>query len=222
MASTSMLAVTGTRPRDHWLWRPEWTPDRTCLYWYLTFHRDDVAAAVESSALRLVRETDWLDAVPLEWCHVTVTDVGFTDELQPTDADNVTAAVSRALADEGCLRLTFGPEPTLNSAVALPAGPLDPLRTLRTGVRRATSVTLGARHADFHRHLYWPHLSLGYVNRSVDPEVASRFMASLPTSTTHLDVHALTLAAVTRRDHHYQWQVWDQVDLVGDPVRPRH
>ena len=75
MASTSVLAVTAASPRDHWAWRPEWTPDRTCLYWYLTFRREDIGAAIDESMLQLVRDTAWLDAVPLEWCHVTVADV---------------------------------------------------------------------------------------------------------------------------------------------------
>jgi hypothetical protein len=212
MASTSMLATTA-RPRDHWVWRPEWTPDRTCLYWYLTFRRDEVVAALDESALRRVRETGWLDAVPLEWCHVTVTDVGFTDELEPSDADRVAAAVARTLEDEARLRLSLGPAVMLNSAVALPTGPLDRLRTLRARVRGATSAVLGARHADVHRHLYWPHLSLGYVNQAVDARTVPRLMGELPPSGGHVDVDALTLAAVTRRDHRYQWQVRGRVEL---------
>lgn len=222
MSSTSMPAARTVHPRVHWVWRPEWTPERTCLYWYLTFRRDDLAAAIDEPSLRLVRETPWLDAVPLEWCHVTVGDVGFVDELEPGDADRVAAAVSRALADEERLRLSLGPAPTLNSAVAVPAGPLDRLRALRAQVRDATSDTLGARHADVHRHLYWPHLSLGYVNEAVDADTASRFLAALPPLDMQVEVHALTLAAVTRRDHGYQWQVRGRVDLVGEPARVGH
>jgi hypothetical protein len=215
MASTSVLMATATRPSDHWVWRPEWTRDRTCLYWYLTFRREDIIAALDESALRRVRDTDWLDAVPLEWCHVTVADVGFTDELEPSDADTVTAAVSRALAGEERLRLGFGPAVTLKSAVAVPAGPLDRLRDIRRRVRGATSTALGARHADVHRHLFWPHLSLGYVNREVDADVACRFLDAMPPLDMQVDVDALTLAAVTRREHRYEWQVRGLVELVG-------
>ena len=32
--------------RRHWSWRPEWHRDRPCLYWYLTFDPDAVAAAI--------------------------------------------------------------------------------------------------------------------------------------------------------------------------------
>ena len=215
MASTSVLTATATRPSDHWAWRPEWTPDRTCLYWYLTFRFEDLTAAVDESTLRRVRDTDWLDAVPLEWCHVTVADVGFTDELAPSDVDTVTDAVSRALLGEDRLQLTFGPAVTLKSAVALPAGPLDRLRDIRGRVRRATSTALGARHADVHRHLFWPHLSLGYVNREVDADVASRFLDAMPPLDMQVDVDAVTLAAVTRREHRYEWQVQGLVELVG-------
>jgi len=219
MGSTSMTAATTAEPREHWVWRPEWTPDRTCLYWYLTFPEDEITGAVGDSVTRAVRTASWLDAVPPQWCHVTVADVGFTDELDPADVERVTAAVADAVAGEDRLPLTLGPVQTFSSAVVVTAGPLDRLRRVRSRVRRATSVALGPRHRDVHRNLFWPHLSLGYVGRAVDTPTARRFLRGLPPVDARVDVGALTLAAVTRRDRHYQWQVQAQVDLLGDADR---
>ena len=72
-----------------------------------------------------------------------------------------------------------------------------------------------------HRRLFWPHLSLGYVNREVDTASVDRFFSELPAS-AHLaghdagrvEVDAVTLVAVTRRERSYRWEVQARVDLV--------
>ena len=207
--------------RDHWVWRPDWTPERTCLYWYLTFRKDEIVDAVGDRVLETVRRTDWLDAVPPEWAHVTVADVGFTDVLRPSDDERVAAAVADAVAGEDRLRLTLGPVLTFSSAVVLSVGPLNRLRTVKRAVRRATSAVLGPRHTDVHRHVFWPHLSLGYVNEPVEASVAAGLLEDLPPVSADIRVDALTLAAVTRRNGQYQWEVQAQVDLLGDAARPR-
>ncbi|HET9829969.1 MAG TPA: 2'-5' RNA ligase family protein [Nocardioidaceae bacterium] len=219
MGSTSILAATAEELRDHWVWRPEWTTRRTCLYWYLTFGEDQITHAVGEETLRRVRGVGWLDAVPPAWCHVTVADVGFADELEPTDVERVTEAVADAVAGQDRLRLILGPAQTFPSALVLAVGPLDRLRAVKARVRRSTSAVLGARHTDVHRRLFWPHLSLGYVNRPVDARTAARLLDALPAVSARLDVAALTLAAVTRRDHSYRWRVQAQVDLLGNVTR---
>lgn len=221
-----MFAATSAELRDHWVWRPEWTVERTCLYWYHTFRRGQLVDALGKDLLRCVARTDWLDAVPPEWCHVTVSDVGFTDELSRSDVERVTSAVADAVAVEDHIRLTLGPVQTFASAVVLAVGPLDRLRAVKATVLRTTSAVLGPRHADVHR-LYWPHASLGYVNRPVDADTATHFRDALPPAAGRLDVEALTLAAVTRRNRRYEWEVQAQVHLPADVRsghlrRPRH
>jgi 2'-5' RNA ligase len=215
VGSTSMPATTAREMHDHWVWRPEWTSERTCLYWYLTFPEDQIAAAVGEPLLEEVRRTTWLDAIPPRWCHVTLTDIGFADELDVSEVRRVHEAVARSVSEEHGLPLVLGPVQAYRSALVLATGPLSGLRSVRTAVRRATSGALGARHADVHGHLFWPHLSLGYVNRCVDARTVDRFLAGLPHVNSRIDVGAVTLAAVTRRDRHYQWDVQGQVDLAG-------
>jgi 2'-5' RNA ligase len=215
VGSTSLTARTVTGLRDHWTWRPEWTQGRTCLYWYLTFGPDDIANAVDDDLLRTVRATRWLDPVPPPWCHVTVADVGFADTLDAGDVGRVVAAARDALPAEPSLPLVLGPVQPFASAIALAAGPLDRLRAIGTRVRAATSAALGDRHPDVRRGPFRPHVSLGYVNRTVDPATARRFLEGLPEVTARLEVDALRLAAVTRRGRGYRWQVEAQVDLSG-------
>lgn len=210
-----MPATAPQDMRDHWLWRPEWTPERTCLYWYLTFQEHEIASAVGEPALEEVRRAPWLDAIPPRWCHVTLTDIGFADELADSEVRRVHDAVARSVSREERIPLALGPVQTDRSALVLATGPLSRLRRIKTAVRRATSDVLGDRHADVHRHVFWPHVSLGYVNRSVDARTVGRLMGELPGMDSRIDVDALTLAAVTRRDRHYQWEVRARVELAA-------
>jgi 2'-5' RNA ligase len=213
VGTTSLLATTTSDLRDHWeTWRPEWTPERTCLYWYVTFRDDELLQALGSEMMQAAR-ADWLDAVPPQWCHVTVADVGFTDELEASDAELVTGAVAEAFAGQERVQLTLGPAQAGRSAVVLSVGPLERLRSIRKEVRRATSAVLGERHTDVHRQVFWPHLSVGYANQAVERRSVARFLENLPPVRATLEVDALTLAAVTRRDHGYRWQVQSQVHL---------
>ena len=221
VGSTSLFAPTRSELRDHWAWRPEWTAERTCLYWYLTFPGDQLRTALGDGVLQAAAGTGWLDAVPPEWYHVTVTDVGFTDALTRSDVDRVTAAVAEAVDGQDRLSLTLGPVQALASAVVLAVGPVDRLRPLRAAVRRTTSAALGPRHADVHHRLFRPHVSLGYVNRPVDAAAASRLLAQVPPVHGEVEVDALTLAAVTRRDHRYQWEERAQVHLSGGLAHSR-
>src|SRR4051794_32201152 len=125
------------------------------------------------------------------------------------------------MTGEDRLRLTLGPVRAHASAVVLTTGPLDLLRGVKSQVRRATGWALGPRHADVHRTTYWPHLSLGYTNRAVDAETASMFLQTLPPISARVDVEALTLAAVTRRDRGYRWEVEAQVELLGNTAATR-
>jgi 2'-5' RNA ligase len=204
---------------DHWRWRPEWTVERPCWYWYLTFEVSVVAEAVGSPLLSAVTAVPWLDPVPVAWLHLTVCDVGFTDELDLEVAHEVTEAV--ATATDGLLpvQLQLGPVAAMHGAVVLAAGPLAPLRRLRRAAGSATQRVLGPRRPLFHRHEFWPHVSLGYVNRAVPRRQVAATLARWPQpGPARAEVDRLTLASVTRRDRHYQWQVSAEVTSAASSL----
>jgi hypothetical protein len=94
--------------------------------------------------------------------------------------------------------------------VVLAVGPPDRLRDVAEVARDATSGVLGPGDAT-ERPPYRPHLTLGYVNRDVPRSTADELVAALSPVDSRLDLAALTLAAVTRRDHGYRWEVRAQV-----------
>jgi 2'-5' RNA ligase len=193
--------------RHHWTWRPEWIPDRPCLYWYLTFDRDAVAAAVDPEVRRAIAGTPWLDPVPREWTHLTLCDLGFVDELPDDVVERAASDLARSLASVQLPTLVLGPLAGMDSAVVLAARPVEELRRLHRLARAASEAALGPGHEVVHRHAFWPHVSLGYVDREVGADEVRALTEPFDHVRSELPVAGLVLAAVTRRRRHYQWSV---------------
>ena len=206
--------------RHHWGWRPEWRPDRPCLYWYLTFDRDTLAAAVGPEVLAAVAGTTWLDPVPPEWTHLTLCDLGFVDEVPTEVVARAAGELDRVLETTELPTLTLGPLVGMDSALVLATEPLEELRALQGLVRTAAESALGPGRQVVHRHAFWPHVSLGYVNRDVPPEEVLAVTAPFEHLRVEVPVAGLVLAAVTRRRRHYQWSVRG-VSKHGPAHRPR-
>jgi 2'-5' RNA ligase len=197
---------------DHWQWRPEWAVERPCWYWYLTFDADTVVEAVGSALLSAARAVPWLDPVPPAWLHLTVCDVGFTDELEVEVVREVAEAVAPTTAGLLPVELELGPVVAMHGAVVLAAGPLDRLRRLGRAVGSATQRVLGPQRPLYHRDELWPHVSLGYVNRAVPRRQVAATLTRWPhQGAAKVEVDRLRLVSVTRRDRHYQWQVSAEV-----------
>jgi 2'-5' RNA ligase len=200
--------------RDHWTWRPDWTPGRPRLLWYLTFPDVPDLRAAAAPSTETLRATG-ADVVPPAWWHLTLTDIGFHAELDDWTVRASCEEVRRRLSAAAPLELTLGPLAVLPGAVVLPANPAEPLRALRDTVR-----DVGAEHGirppdDIDGH-YWPHVSLCYVNADSDHEQLWEAVRSAPPRTVQVRCDRLTQVQVTRADGHYRWEVVDEVVLRGD------
>jgi 2'-5' RNA ligase len=204
--------------RHHWSWRPDWRHDRPCLYWYLTFDPGAVAAAAGPEALEAVAARSWADPVPLEWTHLTLCDLGFLDQVPAQAVERAVAEVADALVPDDVPTLRVGPLVGMDSAVVLVAEPLEELRALHRLVRTASERALGPGREVVHRHQFWPHVSLGYVNRAVPAPQVRALTAPFAHLSAPLPVERLVLAAVTRRRRHYQWSV--HADLTVGRASP--
>lgn len=213
MASDQIAWPSTERLSNHWDWRPEWTPSRPCLYWYLTFDSGQLTAAVGPRAVEVAEAVSWLDPVPVRWMHLTLCEVGFVDELDPDRVTKAVTAVGREAGRVPPLRLTLGPAAVLSGALVLQAGPVQPLRGLRDRLLTGTGEAIGSRPQRVHQ--LWPHVSLGYVNRATPASDAARLLEALGPVSGQVTVSRLTLASVTRRDRHYRWTVRASLPLRG-------
>lgn len=204
---------------NHWQWRPEWRTDRPCLYWYLTFAGQESLRSLSHSIRPHLHRIAGVDAVPTDWLHLTVQDVGFCDELPEANVQTAVQAAARAIADLRARPLTLGPVTTMGSAVVLAGWPADHLRRLRNRLREAmAAVGLTVPGPDEFR----PHVSLGYVNRDCDERTVMERLRTVRDLTTTLHAPRLTLAAVTRRDRHYQWRSVAELPLDGQGATSQH
>lgn len=206
--------------RDHWTWLPDWTAHRPRLLWYLTFEETpDVRAAAAPSSE--VLRASGADVVPPEWLHLTVSDVGFIDELDDGAVRACREQVRRDLRSAQSLELTLGPIGVLPDAVVLDAGPVAPLNELRSTVRRA-AVHAGIEPPDDFDGERWPHVSLCYLNGGTDHARLSEAVRATDPRTFQVRCDRLAQVLVTRTDGHYRWQVLDDVPLGARRFGSRH
>ena len=209
---------------DHWTWRPEWTATRPRLLWYLTFdHSPDVATAATGAWAPLSRSG--ADLVPPRWLHLTVTDMGFPDEMDLWTRRFAAGEVRRALRGWPSFELTLGPVAVLTEAVALSAGPTEPVRRLRRAIRQGLAVSGIRPPLELDRET--PHVSLCYVNDRTDHARLRRAVRDLDVSPVRVRCDRVVQVLVTRSGGHYRWEVLDEVRLgrppavVGAPRSPR-
>lgn len=199
------------RFRDHWTWRPEWTASRPRVLWYLTFVGAAELHDLSASYAEPLRKAG-TDVIPPQWLHLTVTDVGFADQLQEDALPAVRDAVRRGLSDEPPLELTLGPIRPLHGAVVLAAQPADRLRRLRQLVRQSTTAA-GIPAPDDIDGPYWPHVSLCYVNSDTDQDALWEVVRSAQGRTLEVGCGELVEVLVARRKGHYQWDALETVRL---------
>ena len=198
---------------NHWHWRPEWLPERVCLYWYLTFGDELADGVLDPVDLAAMRRAEWLDAVPASWLHITLCDVGFTDELTPRDIERVVESGRSCVAEARSLNLSFGQAACMEDAIALPVEPLEPLRHLQQRLCSATDQACRRSADRVHRHPYWPHLSIGYANRRTPAESVVPLLSSMGRASGEVMVDRLVLAAVNRDRRYYEWTVIEELPL---------
>lgn len=198
---------------DHWQWRPDWADERTCAFWYVTVPDGAVRLPTLDAYVDALGRSAWLDPVPQRWWHLTLTEIGYDDELGPDLLAEVARCVADGVEASGPLTLELGPVVRFRTAIALAAGPGDQLRELQALVRRRTQEVLGEERPVVHPTRFRPHVSLAYLNRAVPVAELDRAVADAPAVRATVPVDRLTLAAVTRRDRHYQWHVVDELKL---------
>lgn len=199
---------------DHWTWRPDWDVDRPYLIWYVDVQAPPELAGWLAETAARWRDDPVVDPVPLRWLHLTLDDVEFTDRLATDRTDAVVAAARRALDGWPTSSLALGPVGPMGDAVVLHATDDGQLAALRDRLRSATAQVLGPR-ALTELQTFEPHVSVGYVNATCEPDRLLDPLEDLRDGEFHTTVTQVTLAAVTRRDRHYQWVPYATIGLDG-------
>jgi 2'-5' RNA ligase len=202
---------------DHWTsYRPEWTGGRERLLWYLTFEERPEVGARAAEAEEALGACA-LDVVPTRWLHLTLADVGFADTVDPVAFRAMGAEVRQALADRPQVQLELGPVALMVDAVVLVAQPPREVAELREVVR-AAGEEHGLPLADLNDG-FWPHVTLGYVNRATDQRRLLDFVERAEPAPVEVTCDRLRQVQVVRGGGHYRWRAVADVPL-GPAANP--
>jgi 2'-5' RNA ligase len=195
----------------HHNWRTDWTHDRPCLYWYLTFESQTELTSLFHRVEDELHRLTAVDVVPPSWLHLTLQEVGFLDEVSASHLDDLVHATA-SVAELLPLRLDLGPITTMTDAVVLRSHPSDELMALQS------ALAAGIESAPWHvpaAEPFWPHVTLAYTNRDCHRVDVMEALADVACHTTSVTVPRLTLAAVTRHPGHYRWSAVASLPVDG-------
>ncbi|MEV0148743.1 MULTISPECIES: 2'-5' RNA ligase family protein [unclassified Nonomuraea] len=169
----------------------------------------DFAAKVQPE----LEATGALGPIPIEWLHMTVQGVGFTDEVSREDLSAISEAVSRRLVGIGPLSVTLGPLVADAEGVNLPVRFSEAVDAVRRAIRAGIGDIWGAERVPETADGFRPHVSLAYSHISGAPlapirEVLARHAMIIPVTLTRV-----TLIDINRDERVYRWQVLDAPSL---------
>lgn len=197
--------------RDHWWPRPGWRPGRIMLTWHITF---DGAIELQRHVERYQEalcELPGLNPVPVEWLHLTIQGVGYTDETDSETVPAVVEAVRRKVSTVPAFDLTFGDPVIYGEAIAIRPEPAEPLQQLLIAIRSGLATVLGEDQVPTgpeQAHGFHPHVSLAYSHVNTDAEPYRRALAAVNDQAVTTRVSEVTLIRQERQlEPHwlYRW-----------------
>ena len=201
---------------QHWSWRPEWTPERRCWWWYATFEHDAAVRRLVGQARAALKPGGPVDVVPTRWLHLTLAEVGYAADFPRELAYAAARDARESLADFRAVDLQVGPVATMPGAIVLRVG--------GAGLQQLHELLVSASPVSFpHKpvqRLFDPHISVAYIGRdcSSNEVLAESYGDELEGVTTRLE--HVSLVEVVRQERHYRWTPRCRISLGGQ--RQRH
>ncbi len=174
------------------------------------------ARELAAAARRRLAGLPGLDLVPDEWLHLTMQDIGFSDEVADGELAAIIAAASAGLAALAPVTVTVGPPVQVSEGILCWVAPEDALDPARDAVRAAISEARGPDRLLDGKWARWkPHMSLGYANADGPAEP---FAAALDgfTDVATVTVGAVDLIRLGRDRQMYEWEPIARLPLGGD------
>lgn len=196
--------------------RPGWHSGRTSYAWLLPLGDQPQLRELANQYQYALRDLPGFDPVPLEWMHILLQEVGFTDEVSETDAGKLLETARTRLAGTGPLSLTFQDAVVLADSLALPADPLSAQQELRTTLRAVSTDAVAEGDLPPEPQESDQHVSLAYPTAEGPAVFASATLDATEVAAATIHLPAVSLVRLTR-DHtsSSEWETVDRVELGG-------
>lgn len=190
--------------RDHWWWRPGWREGRSFYAWHITFTDQPEAARLVSAYRELMDSLPTVNPVPVQWLHLTLQGVGFTDRVERGELDQIIAATRARCAGLAPITVTIGPAQVNPETVQLPVRPIEQLEELRATIRAAIADVWGPDSVPEGTGLV-PHVSLGYWHTGGPAAPLVDVLTATPEHTAEMTISRVTLIDLNRDRRMYEW-----------------
>ena len=191
--------------RDHWWWRPGWREGRSFYTWHVTLADQPGARNLVERYAPTLAALRVLDPVPLQWLHLTLQGVGFTDEVDRSDVDRIVSAARDRCRQLAPFTVTIGPAHVDPETIQMPVRPLEPLSELRLALRRAIGDVWGEHNVPEPEDGFRPHVSLGYSNSAGPAAPVAEALDARAGLTAEVTVSHVSLINLNRDSNAYEW-----------------
>jgi 2'-5' RNA ligase len=214
--------------RDHWWWRPGWRAGRHFYACHLTPADQPELRRLVDTYQAALHDVPTTDLVPTRWLHLTMQGIGFTDEINSQEIEQVLLSLRERLRAVEPPTVTFQWPTVSHEAVYLLAQPPEPLQRLRLTAYDAIAAELDP--GKFHEprsavDQYHPHVSVAYINADGPTKPIVDAIGDLDPTTLQPALVTFTQASllVFHRDHRmYEWTRAEPIPIGSggdDPSR---
>ncbi len=199
--------------RDHWWWRPGWRTGRSLYTWHVTFDDQPAVHRLAADYAAVLDDLATLDPVPVRWLHLTMQGVGFADEVDRAQINEIVDAARQRCAELSPFTITLGPARVHAEGLLLPVAPAEPVVALRAAIRTAIADVWGLDRVPEDADGYRPHVSLAYSNVAGPAEPIAERLAAGSATSAEVTVRRAALIDLNRDHRVYQWTDIATADL---------
>lgn len=203
------------RVHQHARWPSGWSSGRSSYAWLLPFGDQQGMRRLVNSYQYALRELPGFDLVPLEWLHIVVQEVGFTDAVPPESIGDLLQAAQKHLQGTSPLQLTFHAAKVLSESLALPAEPAAAVPQLRSTLRQASASVVGSSMLPAEPAEIDTHVNLAMSTSEGPSAFASAVLSTAEAEPTVVDVPAVSLVRLNRDHSTNEWETVARVPFGG-------
>lgn len=188
--------------------RARWRSGHTSVAWLLPLSDHTGLRHLVNQYQYALRELPGFDLVPLEWMHILLQEVGFTDDVPQERVDALLDSVRKRLAHAQPVTLAFHRAVVLPESLVLPAEPYSSLLDLRNMIREASAEAMAGVELFTEPEEADKHVTLAYSS-SVGPAVFA--VAALENTAVEPTTARIPSVSLVELRHDHFCGEWQQI-----------